>query len=146
MAGNGAFLERESETNANEPTNPNGLGSPEGGRERAADPPYRKERERESAWEDRGEWHGKRREGGKGKVAHFSGSNDRAHFAKSVEISEVCRLPSLPFPLPPSGSWSSVRCTHSSRLPVAMTRLARLTPALPALLSLSPRFARDRDS
>ena len=46
MAGNGAFLERESETNANEPTNPNGLGSPEGGRERAADPLYRKERER----------------------------------------------------------------------------------------------------
>ena len=33
VAGNGAFLERESETNANEPTNPNGLGSPEGGRE-----------------------------------------------------------------------------------------------------------------
>ena len=67
MAGNGAFLERESETNANEPTNPNGLGSPEGGREPRTHCTGKRERvlgkiegngmEREERGNERGKWH-----------------------------------------------------------------------------------------
>ena len=114
-------------------------------RERAADPLYRKEREGESAWKDRGEWHGKRREGGKGKVAHFSGSNDRAHFAKSVEISEVCRLPSLSLLPSPSLRQLVARPLHPlfhaagrhdrARLSMPFS-LSACLPVLPATVTL----------
>ena len=114
-------------------------------RERAADPLYRKGRERVLG---KIEGNGMEREEKgerKGKVAHFSGSNDRAHFAKSVEISEVCRLPSLSLLPSPSLRQLVARPLHPlfhaagrhdrARLSMPFS-LSACLPVLPATVTL----------